>query len=306
MTAVADKKATAEKQTADKQTAGGAEAVGRTGSAPAGAGRGRSAADRAYQRRARRQEQITGPRLTRSGRPIQAALTRVPFVLVVIAALAAGVIGVLWLQTLTDEAGLRASASRQSQAELNLQIESLKRDVAGLDAIPRIDQQARAMGMVPVGDPAILSVGADGQVTLLGTPTPVRAPAPAPPAVTPAPAPPAVTPAAAATATSPVPAAASAPAAATAGPTTPAAAPARPPAASARVATTPAPASAAPRIAPTPTPTPTPIRSSAGPAPASAGAAPRASSDLIRPSATPAGVPSAAVAPSLATTPRTR
>lgn len=300
MTAVADKKATAEKQTAEKQTVGGAEAVGRTGSAPAGAGRGRTAADRAYQRRARRQEQITGPRLTRSGRPIQAALTRVPFVLVVIAALAAGVIGVLWLQTLTDEAGLRASASRQSQAELNLQIESLKRDVAGLDAIPRIDQQARAMGMVPVGDPAILSVGADGQVTLLGTPTPVRAPAPAPPAVTPAPAPPAVTPAAAATATSPVPAAASAPAAATGSPTTPAAAPARPPAASARVATTPAPASASPRIAPTP------IRPSAGPAPASAGAAPRASSDPIRPSAAPAGVPSAAAVPSLATTPRTR
>ena len=62
------------------------------------------------------------------------ALNRAPFVVVLIALLAGGIAGVLYLNTITDEAGMRTSAAKSKATDLRLTIEALQRDVALLDA----------------------------------------------------------------------------------------------------------------------------------------------------------------------------
>ena len=149
-----------------------------------------AAAARARQRRQKRETRIGGQRLTRTGRPMRAALTRLPFVLLIIGLLGGAIVGVLWLTTMSDEVGLKASASRGAQSSLQIQIEAGNRDVASLGALPRIDAAAQAMGMVPAGDAPIMVVGSNGAVSVIGTPSPVTAPTTAPPS-TPAPSTPA-------------------------------------------------------------------------------------------------------------------
>ena len=168
--------------------------------------RGRStAAGKAYSRRLRRQQSVT-QRLTTTGSPITAALTRVPFVALIILLLAGGIVGVLYLNTVSDATGLKASDSRRAQLDLNTQIEGANKDIADLKNPARLAAEAQALGLVPAGDVAILSVGANGVVSIIGTPTPVPMPAPAAPAVSPTTAPAAATGAsiAAATTTAPV------------------------------------------------------------------------------------------------------
>ena len=58
------------------------------------------------------------------------ALNRAPFVVVLIALLAGGIAGVLYLNTITDEAGMRTSSAKSKATDLRLTIESLQRDVA--------------------------------------------------------------------------------------------------------------------------------------------------------------------------------
>lgn len=112
-------------------------------------------------------------RLAAAGRPVRAALLRVPFVVALIVLLACAVGGVLYLNTKTDESGMRTQQATSSAAVLRLRIEALNRSIAALAATPRIAEEARALGMVPAGDAAILTIGADGRTSLIGTPTPV-------------------------------------------------------------------------------------------------------------------------------------
>src|SRR4029079_4757929 len=93
---------------------------------------------------------------------------------------------VLWLNTLTDEAGMRTSTTKGKTTDLRLNIEQERHDVAMLDATPRIADQAKALGMVQAGDSAMLIVDGSGQGTVVGEPSYV--PAPAPTAAAPAPA----------------------------------------------------------------------------------------------------------------------
>ncbi|GGM11532.1 hypothetical protein [Nakamurella endophytica] len=134
---------------------------------------------RAYDRRERRVGRISGDRLRSTGAPIRAALARAPFVLLVMALLAGGVVGVLWLNTMSDENGVRADRSRQHQAALQLEIEAAQRDVASLGSIPRIAAAAAALGLVPAGgDPAMIVPDPNGGAAkVYGTPTPVPEPA---------------------------------------------------------------------------------------------------------------------------------
>lgn len=159
---------------------------------------GGTARDKAYQRRARRQEReqrqplqsappprerrIRRDRLTSTGTPIRSAMARVPFVLLVMVLMAGGIVAALTLSTMTDESALQTNRSQQQQVDLRLKIEAAKRDVLSLGSLPRLQQQAVALGLVPAGDAAILVVGPDGKPTVVGTPTPV--PGPTPPATT--------------------------------------------------------------------------------------------------------------------------
>jgi hypothetical protein len=151
-------------------------------------GRGATSAAKAYERRSRRESAVASGRLTRTGSPIAAAMSRVPFVATIILFLAAGIVGVLWLNTMSDATGLRATASRVRQAQIKTDIEALQKDVNTLRDPARLAAEASRLGLVPVGDPALLVVGADGKGTVIGTPTPVPGPVPAAPAATTAPA----------------------------------------------------------------------------------------------------------------------
>lgn len=148
---------------------------------------------RAYERRLRRRQKMSDDRLVRPGRRVSTtALNRAPFVVGLIALLGLGVTAVLWLNTLTDEAGMRTSSAKSKTTDLRLTIEQLRHDVAMLDATPRIADQAKALGLVQAGDSAMLIVDGSGQGTVVGEPSYVPAPAPsAPPAAPPAAQPPA-------------------------------------------------------------------------------------------------------------------
>lgn len=110
------------------------------------------------------------PGVSGAGRPVAAALTRAPFVIALIAILAAGVGGVLYLNTKTDESGMRTEQAKATSAQLRLTIEELGRTVADLNATPRLAAAADALGLVPAGDAAILTIDAGGATTLIGTP----------------------------------------------------------------------------------------------------------------------------------------
>jgi hypothetical protein len=159
---------------------------------------------RAYERRQRRHQKITAARLVGPGKPIATALDRAPFVVVLIGLLAGGIAAVLYLNTVTDEAGMRTSTAKSNATDLRLTIEALQRDVALLDATPKIADEAAALGMVPAGDSAMLIVDAAGTGSVVGTPSAVPGAAPPAAPVDPAAEAAAASAAAAAAATSPV------------------------------------------------------------------------------------------------------
>ncbi len=138
--------------------------------APSGPSR---SAQRALDRRRRRQARMTPARVSTAGRPVRSALLRVPFVVALIMVLGSGVGGVLYLNTKTDASGVRTEQAHQESAQLRLQIEALGRSIADLGATPRIAQEARNLGLVPAGDAAILMVDKSGKARVVGTPKPV-------------------------------------------------------------------------------------------------------------------------------------
>lgn len=132
---------------------------------------------KADDRRMRRLELLAGRRLTATGSPIAATLSRVPFVALIILLLAGGIVGVLWLNTMSDATGLRASKSRLAQMDLDTDIEAVRKDIAALKDPARLDAQARALGLVPPpGDAAMIVIDNAGNGTVIGTPTPVAGP----------------------------------------------------------------------------------------------------------------------------------
>ena len=139
------------------------------------------AAAKAYLKRQRRSELMglvaaeTEPAES-THRPEGSLASRIPFILVLFAILAAGVAGVLVLNTMTDESGLRTEKSSAKSADLRLQIEQLQAEIATMDNTLAIAKAAEALGLVPAGDAAMLSVDKNGKVTVIGTPTPVVAP----------------------------------------------------------------------------------------------------------------------------------
>jgi len=138
------------------------------------AARAMSAADRAYDKRRKRVQRMADPRLTRVGVPIRETMAKIPFVIVIIALLAVGGVGVLYLNTRTDEAGIRTNQAKDSADDLRLRVESLQRDIAGLDSITEIARKAKEMGLVQPGDPAIIVVPSKGPAKVIGTPRPAQ------------------------------------------------------------------------------------------------------------------------------------
>lgn len=133
-----------------------------------GGGRARSsAAQRGYARRAQRKATV-------------AVRRRMPFVLLMMALLALGLITSLWLSTASAADSYRLDEARVGARDLSEQAERLRQDVAAMQTAPELAQRASELGLVPAEEPARLVLLPDGTVQLVGTPAPATKPAPPP------------------------------------------------------------------------------------------------------------------------------
>ncbi len=178
-----------------------------------------AAAERAYARKQERGHRSTGPmtdRRTRKGgqvaalrpeprrtrlltgsgaatqlhRPIATAkrlqekvtAARAPFVITVMAVLAAGIITTLWLSI---AAVSNSYELRKAEAEVNAlseRKETLLGQVSRMNSTPALQKRAEQLGLVPGPDPAYLVKHRDGSVTVVGEPEAAKAPEPPEPA----------------------------------------------------------------------------------------------------------------------------
>jgi hypothetical protein len=94
---------------------------------------------------------------------------RTPFAVLVIAMLAAGVVGLLMFNTNMQQASFRATALQREAADLSAKQQSLNMDLDQLRDPQRLAVAAKALGMVAPAQPAFVRLS-DGRV--LGTPVP--------------------------------------------------------------------------------------------------------------------------------------
>src|SRR5246500_2972559 len=97
---------------------------------------------------------------------------KVPFVVLVIGALALGLGLTLWLSTDSAERSYRLSHARAKNRLLQQQKESLERDVREAESAPALAEAARKQGMIPTRDTAHLVQDPAGNWTVVGTPKP--------------------------------------------------------------------------------------------------------------------------------------
>ena len=134
------------------------------------------AARRAYARRAHRE-----------GRPVERveahedhAGGRASFVILIIALLTVGVAATLWLSTQAIADSYRLDEAKKTADQLAERAAQLQRDVTKAESASALAERAKAMGMVPAGDPARLVVQPDGRVIVVGEPTRAEKPKPPP------------------------------------------------------------------------------------------------------------------------------
>jgi hypothetical protein len=136
------------------------------------------AAQRAYARRAERE----GRRIER---PLEDDLDRgagrVPFAVLIIVVLTVGVAATLWLSTQAIADSYRLEQAKQKADHLSERAAQLQREVTEKESAASLSERAKAMGMVPAGDPARLIVQPDGTVVVVGEPKPVQSPTSTPP-----------------------------------------------------------------------------------------------------------------------------
>ncbi|MFF4579176.1 hypothetical protein ACFY15_12350 [Streptomyces sp. NPDC001373] len=106
---------------------------------------------------------------------------RMPFVLLVVALLAGGLISLLLLNSALNQGSFQLSRLKKETTALTDEQQALQRDVDGYSAPDALQRRARELGLVPGGSPVFL--GPDGKTAG----TPAVAEAPPPPSPTPAP-----------------------------------------------------------------------------------------------------------------------
>lgn len=97
------------------------------------------------------------PRLTIVPK-VAARAPRIPFALLVVTVLAAGLVGLLLLNTALQRGAYTVTALQDTSAELKLQQQNLETEVAALEAPQRISERAVRLGMVVGDSPAFLSL----------------------------------------------------------------------------------------------------------------------------------------------------
>ncbi|MFF4338634.1 cell division protein FtsL [Kitasatospora sp. NPDC001540] len=108
---------------------------------------------------------------------------RTPFAVLVVALLSAGLLGLLMLNTALNEGSFTLARLRKQTTEATDQQQTLQQQIAQQSAPDALEQRARALGMVPGGDPAFLNP--DGSVTGKAKPAEDKPPVPRPSAADP-------------------------------------------------------------------------------------------------------------------------
>ncbi|MFJ3200742.1 hypothetical protein [Streptomyces sp. NPDC086989] len=112
----------------------------------------------------------------RGGPSGQAA--RTPFVLLVVALLAGGLISLLLLNSALNQGSFQLSRLKKETTALTDEEQALQRDVDGYSAPDALQRRAQELGLVPGGSPVF--IGPDGKVTGAAAPAePLPPPAPA-------------------------------------------------------------------------------------------------------------------------------
>jgi len=110
----------------------------------------------------------------------QVLLARIPFVVLVIGALAVGLAITLWLSTDAAQRSYQLGNARELNEALNQQKEALERDVLEAQSAPALADAARDLGMIPSKDTAHLVQDPAGNWVVVGQPKPAEG-APPPP-----------------------------------------------------------------------------------------------------------------------------
>jgi hypothetical protein len=104
----------------------------------------------------------------------QTLAAKVPFVVLVIGSLGAGLALTLWLSTAAAERSYQLGSARQRTELLQQQKEALERDVQEAQAAPALAEAARGLGMIPTRDTAHLVQDPAGNWVVVGTPKPAQ------------------------------------------------------------------------------------------------------------------------------------
>jgi cell division protein FtsB len=117
---------------------------------------------------ARATEVVGAPRL-RVAPPTPISAPRAPFIAVVIALVVAGVLGILLINTKTNENTFRISKLQDQKAALDNQQQQLENQIAGYRSPGNLDAAARRLGLVKADSPAYIRLP-DGKI--IGVPKP--------------------------------------------------------------------------------------------------------------------------------------
>jgi hypothetical protein len=105
---------------------------------------------------------------------------KVPFVVLVIGSLGAGLGFTLWLSTAAAERSYQLGSARQRTELLQQEKEALERDVQEAQSAPALAEAARGLGMIPTRDTAHLVQDPAGNWVVVGTPKPAQGVPPPP------------------------------------------------------------------------------------------------------------------------------
>ena len=101
----------------------------------------------------------------------------IPFALLVLGLLGAGLVALLMLNTAMDDDSVRMQQAQQQQAALTDREQQLSEQLAGLSAPSALASQAAALGLVPNPQPAFINPTTGA---VLGSPSPAPTPTPTP------------------------------------------------------------------------------------------------------------------------------
>jgi len=110
----------------------------------------------------------------------QTLMAKVPFVVLIIGALAVGLGVTLWLSTAAAQRSYQLATARATNDALSQQKEALERDVLEAESAPALAEAARNLGMIPSKDTAHLVQDPMGNWIVVGKPKPAEG-APPPP-----------------------------------------------------------------------------------------------------------------------------